>query len=505
MEKFRSLTSEVAINLAGRATAAIISVLMVPLYARILGLESYGLLGFYNFLIAFSGALDIGLPTAINRVMASSLGRSDSLDRQKNLRAFEALLWAIALLIFLISPALSHYGATNWIQPGSLSILTVKISLLLSLLSLGLRFPIATYQGALYGLRRHMTVNLITTLFLVARHGVSIAALVFISKDIRLFFIVQAVFSGLEVAVSAFAAWRATGGGALHTKVEFFRISNIRHFLGELTVISLAAAFLNHSDKLVLSRYLPLDKFSLYSICASIALGLYTLSYPVFNAAYPRLTSAFNEGPTKLKNEFYLQFRVVNLLVLPVAAVLLTCPQTILSLWSGSDQSGSNSYLYLVGLTIGVTLSCMAVIPHALLLAVGRPRPILIFNIFAALFCVPAFLFSAKMFPIAIPFIWAAIHFAYLCTVLPVAYIRCFGHGTVKWWLTEVMPPLVICFSASLFMSRLNLGTSFIVALGAGFISFLLILCVLLALYRDIRIHLISTVSGILRRANVSQ
>ena len=57
-------------NFAGQGWTAIMVLAFVPLYLKFLGIEAYGLIGFYAMLQAAFQILDLGLSQTINREMA---------------------------------------------------------------------------------------------------------------------------------------------------------------------------------------------------------------------------------------------------------------------------------------------------------------------------------------------------------------------------------------------------------------------------------------------------
>jgi O-antigen/teichoic acid export membrane protein len=57
-------------NLIGRVWSAAFMLLLVQFYTKFLGLEPYGVIGFYTTLLASLAILDLGLSTTLNRELA---------------------------------------------------------------------------------------------------------------------------------------------------------------------------------------------------------------------------------------------------------------------------------------------------------------------------------------------------------------------------------------------------------------------------------------------------
>ncbi|MEN8215666.1 MAG: hypothetical protein ABFS56_04685 [Pseudomonadota bacterium] len=54
-------------NFAGKAWTVLMSLAFVPLYIKFIGVEAYGLIGFFVTLQAVFGLLDLGLSTTLFR------------------------------------------------------------------------------------------------------------------------------------------------------------------------------------------------------------------------------------------------------------------------------------------------------------------------------------------------------------------------------------------------------------------------------------------------------
>ena len=76
----------------------------VPLYIRFLGVEAYGLIGFYLMLQAILQVLDLGLSPTMNREMARYSVQPEKADEARDLvRTLELGYWLIGLMIGLTS------------------------------------------------------------------------------------------------------------------------------------------------------------------------------------------------------------------------------------------------------------------------------------------------------------------------------------------------------------------------------------------------------------------
>jgi O-antigen/teichoic acid export membrane protein len=106
-------------NFAGQGWAALMSLAFVPLYIKFLGIEAYGLIGFYAMLQAAIQILDLGLTQTMNREMArySALPEKSS-EARHFVRTLEIGYWAIGIFVGAVVLVISPFIASHWIKSG---------------------------------------------------------------------------------------------------------------------------------------------------------------------------------------------------------------------------------------------------------------------------------------------------------------------------------------------------------------------------------------------------
>ena len=90
--------ANIASNLAGRATGAVLGILFVPVYLRYLGVEQYGIIGFFSTIQALLLLLDGGISPTLTREVAR-LSRSSEQARElcDTVRTLEIPCWITAV------------------------------------------------------------------------------------------------------------------------------------------------------------------------------------------------------------------------------------------------------------------------------------------------------------------------------------------------------------------------------------------------------------------------
>ena len=97
--------------------SALLILLLTPLYIDFLGIESYGLIGFYISWLALLGILDNGISATASREIAWLSARTNERKKIPNLiRTLEVMYWGIVLIIgVVILVGITLFGS-SWIQ-----------------------------------------------------------------------------------------------------------------------------------------------------------------------------------------------------------------------------------------------------------------------------------------------------------------------------------------------------------------------------------------------------
>ena len=246
-----------AANLVGRVWVMALGIAFIPVYLRFLGIEAYGLVGFFATLQAVFGLLDLGLGATINRELARLSATGDRRAEQRMLlRTLEACYWATSLgaglLVLLLAPAIAHH----WVRAAELSPVVVERSVRVMGLVLALQLPFAFYQAALMGLQRQVALNVILVVTATARSAGTALVLWKVSATIEAFFLCQLFVSVVQIAVTLLLAW-LTLGGALAARPELARLGPLWRYAAGTSANSIVGIALTQTDKVLLSRLLP--------------------------------------------------------------------------------------------------------------------------------------------------------------------------------------------------------------------------------------------------------
>ncbi len=155
-----SLKRNVVANFGGSAWSALMGLAFVPFYIRLMGVESYGIVGVFTSLMGMLAILDLGLAQALNREMARLSSEVQKSHRMADTaRTLEVVYWGVALVVGVIIALLAGPIANYWLNPEQLTRGNLQQALWIMGLVIALRWPVSLYIGGLNGLQRQVPVN----------------------------------------------------------------------------------------------------------------------------------------------------------------------------------------------------------------------------------------------------------------------------------------------------------------------------------------------------------
>ena len=369
--------------------SAAVGIAVVPVYLKYLGVEAYGLVGFFTMMQALLQILDFGLAPTLNREAARYSASSNLCAIANLLHTVGRVYWSVALLIGLLVVLTAPFVAQFWLQPKDLGNATVVQALMLMGVIVACRWPIGLYAGVLMGAQRLTLASGISILMTTVGNLGAVAILVCVSPTIQAFFIWQAFAAVIYIVVVRSVAWRVVGfaGRARFDRQELKRIWR---FTAGLSGVAVTALVIVHLDRLILSRLLDLESFGRYMMGALIASSLYFLLTPVFNAVYPRLSALVAMGETAKVIELYRHgTRLMLSILFPVATTAAVLAEELIVVWTGDAALAKYVAPIASFFLIGVALNGVMHFPYALQLAYGMTRLPLMINLLLILFLAP--------------------------------------------------------------------------------------------------------------------
>jgi O-antigen/teichoic acid export membrane protein len=201
-----------------------------------------------------------------------------------------------------------------------------------------------------------------------------IPVLYFWSATIDAFLWWQVAVNAAQSATLAIVFWRILPAGKRPPAFRRERLAEVAHFTAGMAGISVLSFLLAYSDRIILSKVLPLDQFGYYALAATTSAVLAPFVQSFFNAVYPRFSSLVAASEeAAIARLYHTGTQLLTVVVVSVAAVLALFSRDALLLWSGDAALANYSGPILSLLVVGVALNGLVTIPYALQIAtVGR-------------------------------------------------------------------------------------------------------------------------------------
>jgi O-antigen/teichoic acid export membrane protein len=452
---------------------AIATFAVVPFYIDYLGIEAYGMIGFFITLQGVFLLLDMGLSPTVSRKFARHDANGGYEDVADFMHSVAVAYWLLAAAIVAFFLIFSGAIADRWLHTNDLDLTNTALIILMGV-SIATRFPHSIYRGALIGVGRLVLLNSINMLMVTVTAVGSVLVLGLVDASLTAFFIWQAICGLLLTTLMRRAAWRIILPSGRHAaeRPKFDRnlLIEVWRFAAGLTLVSIAGVILLQLDKLVLSAMLPLREFGVYMVAFLAGSVASAFFMPVFNVIYPRMTSLAATGDAEQVKALYRNgTRTLGMILFPLAMILGLFSEPVVALWTGDAQLAQQARPLILFISVGFTINGIMHFPYALQLAYGRTGIALQCAFFVAVILVPLlFVMVSKYGAYGGAASWLIIQVVYLlagCWLTHRSLLR--GTG-LQWLLGDVGIPL----SASLLV-----GISVSSILTSGPLSIVQALC----------------------------
>ncbi len=421
------------------------SLIFIPLYIKFMGIESYGLVGIFASLQALFCLLDMGLGTTINREMAKLSVLPGKAGEMRDLvRTLEMIYWGVAVVIGIAVVGLSAPIAHYWVKADKLSPATIQQALMITGGVLAFQWPVSLYSGGLMGLQKQVLLNGIEIGVATLRGVGAVLVLWLISPTILAFFTWQIFISLFRTSITAGFLWRniPKPGHRPHFRKNI--IINIWRFAAGMTGISVTAIILTQTDKIVLSKILPLEMFGYYTLATVVASTLYRFVGPVFSALFPRFSQlVMLHDQIALKELYHKSCQLMSVMILPAAIVVSLFSPEILLLWTGNPVTVANTHSIVSLLIIGTALNGLMNLPYALQLAHGWTKLAFYTNIIASIILVPMIYFLCTHYgAVGAAAAWIILNSGYVLITIQIMHRRLLPNEKWSWYGKDVGLPL---------------------------------------------------------------
>lgn len=447
-----SLKKNILAGYASQTYVTLIGIVTVPLYIRYMGAEAYGLVGFFAMLQAWFSLLDMGLtPTMARETARFRGGVADALSYRRLARALEGVFLIVALVGGSAMFAASGYIAHDWLQASRLPIPEVQIALQLMAVIIAMRWMCGLYRGVISGSERLVWLNCFNSMIATLRFVGVLPLLMFVGTTPTIFFAFQLGVAVIELAGMVFYAYHLLPNIPHGQRLlwAWTPLKPVIKFSMTLAFASSVWVLVTQTDKLVLSRILPLAEYGYFTLAVLVAGGVMMISGPISGAIMPRMSKLEAEGDHAGLIRVYRQTtQLVAVLAGAASITVAFCAEPLLWAWTGDRFMAHQAAPVLILYALGNGILAVAAFPYYLQYAKGDLRLHLVGNAVFVVLLVPSIIWAASQYGgVGAGYVWLGMNLIIFVAWLPLVH-RKFEPGlNLKWYVRDV---LVIVLVAAL-------------------------------------------------------
>lgn len=368
-----TLRLNVFANFLGQGWAALLQLIFIPVYIKFIGIEAYGLIGFYVALMTTIQVFDLGLGQTVTREFARLAASPDKLREARDvLRTVSLIYWGISALIALVVLLAASYLADHVIKAQNLSQETMRHAIMLMAVIIPMQWAANLHLGALMGLERQVLVNVLRVVMATIGAVGAVLVLWLVSATVTAFFCWQLLISIINFAITSILLSRVLPPAADKARFRITVLRQIRQFAVGISGINVASIFLTQLDKWILINLLPLKAFGYYVLAVAVANSLYIFIAPIFTAIFPRFSILVSQGnEDQLRKLYHLSAQVMTAVIIPAAVFLSLFSHEVMLLWTRDPEVAAATGALVSMLVWGTALNGLMNTPYALQLSHG--------------------------------------------------------------------------------------------------------------------------------------
>lgn len=442
MSKQISLKKNTIANYIGQFYIMFIGIFMLPFYLKHLGAEAYGLVGFFTMLTSIMMLLDMGFSNALERETAKLKDKIKGfLQIKKTLRSVEGMISILSIVIFVVIFFSSTWIVSHWLQVKELDFEVVEKCIKIMGFIVAIRWYVSLYNGLLLGLEQQVWLNVYKGIIATLRFGGGLVLILFITDEIFYFFIYQAFVSVVELVVLNLKVYKNLPiTEFLLPTIE--NIKSIAPFALNLAYISGIWIIYTQLDKLLLSHYIPLEKYGYFALVVTISAGIMQFSSPLSQAILPRMTSLLSNNKEKEMLALYRKgTQFVSIVIFSVVGIVGYFSYELLYSWSDDIEAATWAAPILCWYAIGNGLLAIGAFQYYLQFAHGNLKYHIRMNTIFPIISLPIVFFAVVNYgALGAGIAWTVVQFIGFLLWPPFVHSK-FAKGIHKDWMLKDIAP----------------------------------------------------------------
>ncbi|TKC87810.1 flippase [Trinickia terrae] len=335
----KGILKNVAINFFGLILPTFVSLVTVPSYIKLLGVERYGVISLVWTLIGYFGFLDLGMSMAAQNQISKARATNDA---SQSARVFWSAFW-LNLVTGIVGGLLIYFGAFIYTAYFTKVSAELQHEVYRALPWLAVAIPIANvswvFAGAINGAERFGVYNTNQTIgtflfqllplgaaWLIAPTLQSVLAAAVVARILAAVLLARASLKVLNIRHIQLPQWGVAKG--------------LFSFGGWMLIASVTSMVSDSLDRVMLGTGLGARFVTYYTVPQNLVTRLNMLPNALIRTLFPRLSAVEREHADALVRQS-LEF--LNAVFTPVAIVAILVLGPFLTVWVGSDLATASS------------------------------------------------------------------------------------------------------------------------------------------------------------------
>ena len=431
----------------------LLNLISIPIFVKIIGIESYSIIGFFIVLQSFVGLFDFGLTT--------SLIRKISFRKIKAINDFktgEILFITFSIISFFIIFFLGEKIFNNFINfqvEGN-----EKYLIFLFSLSLSLKFQENIYKSPFFGYQKIEEYNYFLVIYNFTRIILTIYLITRFPNKLELFFLTFSLSSSIFIICIKIY---------IRKKLNFYIQESFKFnkriliesnaFSTFLFFNSLITVIITQLDKILLANNISNEDFSYFIISNNLAYYILVAVTPIISAIFPRLSELYQENKIeKLKKTLLDVSELIGLFVIPGCVILFFSSNIFLEVFFNENISQNLNYIFKY-LIIGYGLNAISLLIYNLYTCTGRVKIFTIFNCIYLIFYLPALIFLLPKYGYSLLICsWLILNSIYVFIMTNIVFNQILNEVRFQWFAVTIIKPFLISIIAVLLSKYLLAG-----------------------------------------------
>ncbi len=402
-------------NAFGRLWTFISTLIFIPLYIKFLGIELYGVVGFYSILLSVLSLADVGFTASVTREAARrNIRQASSASLGGLFRTYEVTYLVVSIFVGLFVWLLSPFIVDGFLQSSQDKSEEIILAIRLMGVAIAFQLPSSLYISGLMGLQRQVAANNLLITWSLYR-GLGGVLLLWLASPTIIVFAAWQLTSNILHFFTCRRILRLELTGSSPIDDAAFDLRVLREtwrYGASMAVMTIISTYLTQIDKLTVSKMLSLEQLGLYTIATSLAAAPIMLASPIALAVFPRLAEMVSvDDRERLIHLYRRASPLVSSVAIPAGLTIAFFSFDIIRLWTGSSEIASRTSVATSLLVIGQTFQAITLIPFAVAQAYGLLKLNLQIGVFSIVAITPLLAYSTSNFGInGAGFAWALIN-----------------------------------------------------------------------------------------------